>query len=1426
MADQFKEQSDNQKAEHSGVIGPILAGLGVIGLGHIIYGRAGKGNLIADLLHFTGNTLRGKGIDLKYAANAGRTRPSSGGSAGARTVLDTSIDIRTGGLRLDDLDIVKDLVYQARVIGAATASDQRNALTELTKNVISARYKQSNVVSFFGQKLERLTIGEVLADQKRFQQVIGQNSWDVIKSAEARGVIKKDYILDTRIFATSKGIRDTRLKPLGKAILRNVDFLGLSSVAKSVTIGADTRFALLPGSSGGPLNFFIGGDIYAFTRNASTGILKTHKLPGKHILRDAGDPLHVATRLRSGQAYVEDPRPTSLYNKVQATFGVGTAYRNRDSLLTSLFINPIKRLKALESGEGIVYRKPYRKTTSAAAEAALGDIAPEAFGADNFIKTVGEQTPEYAKLGFLDRLKVAFGIHNELVVLKSKSYSEKLRFNRLLTNSDLVVPRPTGNVKNVDTFFSSKLNGQIFDTANSYTGAGDPTNRVKSKFYTAKAGLANKVLDFTNYAITRLNSLASGSLAGIGFKVSGSIKTNLFRLAGVPIAYEGIKESIGYLDYLSESTIGVSPLKLLGDAYANARIAQQKFREMTGIQQLMKTADEDFPGSVNSEIGFFGRTVIAPFLTFMKGVKSGLGVKKSGILAGVMQFLFGGATPEQTSEELSKEYSGASKVPVRRGALWGMGYQPFFGGDIQYYDYSWYYKMQSDYKTKSLYGSRKEYYSKHANVLGIPLPTPSNLFGIRNLFNNYALEEANYYRRPYQETAGMFDEFPIFGPALSATLGQLIKPTKKMHVSELYGLPAQTASLVDRTLPLNSAKRLGITDIPVTEMLLQDSSDPLVRLQQQAAIATEPLGIYQFILTYLGVNLKYNKANDPASASIMGSAGRDLYDSNLGGLFGQTEFIRRFFPSEKYLASKQRQLYNPIRNLMPTWLPGIGSEEKSDQDYFMDFLHGDPYAKLESGDSRLPGVGYESLNPLYSNMPGVYSDVDRFLILADVAPYSTAYQKYLAKIGNPEKYMPYWRDKLKAAITQRDTIVNQLYQYERLKPGINDLNAQTKSSGFYQMLQKGWDSLTHDVLAEIPYFGSKFAPFRDALERYEKEQIYGDSFADWNKPWETIVRPAIYDVARSNPVYGAAKGAVIGALMSNALPGAGGSLFNPVVGLRNSVTAIPFFSAVGAALSLGRSAITSEHFIPPHKQSEIEAQDYMDRIVYAKARSFEIAATELGDKELSSGYSRLAGKTLVGATSQRGIKSALNSFDRKYFDTFVNSSESERSELLSRLPQYYGQALNKVWSNDYGTERQHDLETLEYFSNNPPVDTDSLLWHPSVPVSALKIKMIQGGINGVSDNLHRFGFYESQGIEASDRFPNVNFMTTSKISPPNFNSLKNDIEINLRRLNPFANPEAIKIKQIHSSYYNQAYEISQKIDRKQETYRYMSDIMR
>lgn len=87
------------------------------------------------------------------------------------------------------------------------------------------------------------------------------------------------------------------------------------------------------------------------------------------------------------------------------------------------------------------------------------------------------------------------------------------------------------------------------------------------------------------------------------------------------------------------------------------------------------------------------------------------------------------------------------------------------------------------------------------------------------------------------------------------------------------------------------------------------------------------------------------------------SANRSFWDANLGGLGGElSEIARRFIPKK----DNSIEYLNPIRNTMPTWLPG--------SNYFVDYLHGDPYSKIMNGEERLPGEGYERINRIKVSM--------------------------------------------------------------------------------------------------------------------------------------------------------------------------------------------------------------------------------------------------------------------------------------------------------------------------------------------------------------------------------------------------------------------------------------------------------------------------
>ena len=93
------------------------------------------------------------------------------------------------------------------------------------------------------------------------------------------------------------------------------------------------------------------------------------------------------------------------------------------------------------------------------------------------------------------------------------------------------------------------------------------------------------------------------------------------------------------------------------------------------------------------------------------------------------------------------------------------------------------------------------------------------------------------------------------------------------------------------------------------------------------------------------------------SSSYAYSSNRSFWDANLGGLGGELSEIGRRFISKR---EKGVEYLNPIRNTMPTWMPG--------SNYFTDFKHGDPYVKIMNGEERLPGDAYEKLNNIRMNL--------------------------------------------------------------------------------------------------------------------------------------------------------------------------------------------------------------------------------------------------------------------------------------------------------------------------------------------------------------------------------------------------------------------------------------------------------------------------
>ena len=130
-----------------------------------------------------------------------------------------------------------------------------------------------------------------------------------------------------------------------------------------------------------------------------------------------------------------------------------------------------------------------------------------------------------------------------------------------------------------------------------------------------------------------------------------------------------------------------------------------------------------------------------------------------------------------------------------------------------------------------------------------------------------------------------------------------------------------------------------------------------------------------------------------ANAGDIDSFTRSFWDAGIGGVGGEgAEIARRFLPE----FSRRRRI-NPLLNTMAEqhpWLP-----EK--------FFTGDPMSKIINGEARLPGEGYEAINALHPDQfaSDGYGAIDRYKILADIAPNSTEYKfwKQIVKMMNSDE---------------------------------------------------------------------------------------------------------------------------------------------------------------------------------------------------------------------------------------------------------------------------------------------------------------------------------------------------------------------------------------------------------------------------------------
>lgn len=646
--------------------------------------------------------------------------------------------------------------------------------------------------------------------------------------------------------------------------------------------------------------------------------------------------------------------------------------------------------------------------------------------------------------------------------------------------------------------------------------------------------------------------------------------------------------------------------------------------------------------------------------------------------------------------ELSAVYSGRKKVAVRRGRWWEGGGTPFEGGEIEYYKPHAYVELMTRSRQKAVWGRNEDEIS------------PIRKFFLKNF--TYYIEETNYHNRPYPITGAAFEDIPVIGGLLSATLGRIVKPPKLMHTNEYMRMgPDGNMQFLHRRKPGDPSVELG-GKTPGTPISPFASRHVAGQIQYQFRELAGLTGFAKNMIQQSITGTQTFETQRPvlASAGQMTDPAEQFWDLNLGGGLFTTEAIRRFLPRKQ----SEIEEYNPLQNRMPYWMPDR-------------FKYGDPYRNVKQGYMRMPGAGYESLHPeLQGFSMEEYPDIYKYSILADVAPMSKEFVQVREKM---------YQRRAQGITTNSENAlmdsVDMLYN-ERLsgitmdqvhKNAIEFGLLSQATQGAYETAQ----TIVRKGVAPVEYMiPAGFRPVqklmsdRDMIEQYEYERLYGNQFAFWDKPVRDWFRPAFYSTAN-------------------------------IMGFE------------GKPLWRQEADATQEYF---------DRLQFQKSMMLAQQARMQGNGEATRKHLIDANKTRYGINPQASAMS---IYMALPEAEKKFFDAFSSTTdERERRRILEMVPRDHQELYQSVWQRaDAGdaslyvgsvanfdennlTQKFYDLQAGGLGGPQPPVDW--IGWRDDVQLDDIQLKYI----DNIGQEIHDYGYWESQRrdlarkeyLEGSDEF--------------------------------------------------------------------------
>lgn len=687
--------------------------------------------------------------------------------------------------------------------------------------------------------------------------------------------------------------------------------------------------------------------------------------------------------------------------------------------------------------------------------------------------------------------------------------------------------------------------------------------------------------------------------------------TSLMTLAGVPLALGTAAATSSYFKRIYDNT--VSGIEV---SERNAERMLKVFPDSIG--KIMPNKMSDLKMNRTSRYGWRGVAIgTALQLPFIPGALIG-----------------------RSSQEKIDEYSGKTDVAIRKNRWWFTGSGAYEGDAIKYFDKSWYAKIMAETSTRSLYGDAK------TKAELSPLLNPLDY-----LRDPYRFEKMHEDDRPYPVWGMDVSTGSFLGKLYEKTIGSIIKPDiiNPRLASELpdveQGSVLRGTSGISTEGSVKRALDTGTFSVSTPVSAAEASLIEEGKLLAPAAATYEPneeavswswgafkdfVGLKGWMLGLAeeSVDLPTSQlAPQLARSGEMTNMANNLKDANLGGLFGLTEPQRRYIPTSAGLSGDR---INPLKNNMPSWLPG-----QQDR-HWLDLQTGDPFSKIENGASRLPGEGYASL---HKELEGVsaedYPDIYKFKILSDVAMGSDAYYDARNRVEKAEEdnTLTDYESQMLGTIRDQESkrgVKRQFSEY-RTEEELSGASYVQRAANLY------WESMSHNTEKALPTeFLTFFRPAgklihkRTAIEDYERTQLEGADTAIWDKPVSNFLKPAVVSAIR----------------------------------------------------------LVDGEYITDEIKDKRNIDEYFDTLEYVKQRELYKEAVDSGDTESARTARAAYQKTTEGAlvsgldTDREILRSyiSLPSEEKAYFSSFINANKKDREKILDITPGRIGQLYKSIWA--------------------------------------------------------------------------------------------------------------------------------------------------